>query len=128
MSPAVLLKSALLLVPFFCATAADALAQVGAVDDCPLVTKSREQLVLQCGADDDPITLALPHLASGSYDGMLTQGNHTTTLVWIGQLGGVTDSPVWRYLTADGASACQLDGRPSPSGNISRSCIALGDF
>ena len=120
----VLLRSALVLV-LVCATARQTFAQTASVDDCPVVSKSRDELVLQCGTDDDPLVLALPHLSNGSYDGSLTQGNYTTTLVWLDQLGGVSQSPVWRYLTADGASACQLDGRPSPSGNIARSCITL---
>jgi len=121
---AVLPRSALVLVAVFYATAAPVFAQAW-VDDCPIVSKARDQLVLQCGVDDDPIMLALPHLVSGSYDGMLTQGNYMTTLVSLDQLGSDTNSPVWRYLSADGMSACQLDGGPSPTGSIARSCIAL---
>ena len=117
------LLSALILA--FAYTSTQALAQIATSDDCPVVSNSPGQLVLRCGGDDALLVLALPDLAAGGYDGTLTQGDYTTTLVWLTEFGGVTHSPVWRYLAADGLSACQLDGRPSPSGAIVRTCMSL---
>ena len=117
----------LTLVLFVCATTApEVRAQNLSPVDCPTVSKSPDQLVLQCGADDAPLMLSLPDLADGGYGGTLTQGEYTTTLVWLTQFGGVTHSPVWRYLTADGSFVCQLDGRSSVLGHIARTCVSLG--
>jgi hypothetical protein len=102
------LLGALILVLCVWAGAPQALAQPVTVDKCPVVSRSPDQLVLHCGADDALLVLALPDLANGGYDGTLTQGEYTTTLVWLTLLGGVTHTPVWRYLTADGSS-----GRPA---------------
>jgi hypothetical protein len=107
-----------------CAAAPQVFAQA-MPEDCPVISESPEQLVLQCGADAAPLVLNLPDLAAAGYDGTLFQGQYTTTLVWLTQFGGVTHSPVWRYLTSDGSFVCQLDGRPSVSGNIARTCVSL---
>jgi hypothetical protein len=94
-------------------------------DDCPFVSHMATQWVLQCGTDD-PITVTAPYLSTGDYSGAtLEQSGYTTSLVWLSGLGGLSHTPVWRYLTADGSAVCQLDGRPSPSGNIARSCLPL---
>jgi hypothetical protein len=73
------LLSALILA--FAYTSTQALAQIATPDDCPVVSNSPGQLVLRCGGDDALLVLALPDLAAAGYDGTLTQGDYTTTLV-----------------------------------------------
>jgi len=116
----------LILLAFGWVTGPAAYAETVTSDVCQVVPNSPNELVLSCGADDQPLVLTLPDLAAGGYDGgALSQGDYTTTLVWMRFLGGVTHSPVWRYLTADGSSVCQIDGRPSSLPGFGRSCLSL---